>query len=55
MCVFFFFFWGGGGGGCGYLGVITNLDHLWGSFLFIFGSALKVKVQNGNIFGFAKF
>ena len=35
-------------------GVITNLDYIYGSILIILGSFLKVKVQNGGIFGVAK-
>ena len=39
-----------------FLGVITKLDYIEGSFLCIVGSLLKVKVQNevgkiSNIFG----
>ena len=33
-----------------FLGVITKLVYFWGSFLYILGRLLKVKVQNGNIF-----
>ena len=31
-----------------FLGVITKLDYIEGSFLCILGSFLKVKVQNGG-------
>ena len=37
-------FWRGGG-------VITKFDYFWWSFLCILESFLKIKVQNGNIFG----
>ena len=37
------------------MGVITKLDYIKGSFLCILGSFLKVKVQNGGIFGVAKY
>ena len=41
---------------CGYFwGVITKLGYISGSFLCILGSFLKVKVQNGDIFGSLKF
>ena len=33
-----------------FLGVITKLDFIKGSFLCILGSFLKVIVQNGDIF-----
>ena len=39
------FFWGDGGG------VVTKLDYIYGSFLCILGSFLKVMIQNGDIFG----
>ena len=32
------------------LGVITIADYIYGSFLCILGSFLKVKVQNGGYF-----
>ena len=64
---YFFFFWGrglrkkklGGGGVQCFVDitfwVITKLDYIKGLFLCIFGSFLKVKVQNeGNFFGVAK-
>ena len=36
--------------------VITKLDYIYGSFLCILGSFLKVKVQNGGYFlGLVKF
>ena len=39
--------WGGGG--------IAKLDYIWGPFLCILGSFIKVKKeQNGNIFGVVK-
>ena len=31
--------------------VITKLDYFLGSFIYILGLFLMVKVQNGNIFG----
>ena len=31
-------------------GVITQLDYIWGPFLCILGSFLKVKVKNGGYF-----
>ena len=34
-----------------FLGVITKLDYIKGSFLCIFGSFFKVKVQNGVFWG----
>ena len=37
------FFMGGGG-------VITKMDYFWGSFIYILGHFLNVKVQNWNIF-----
>ena len=42
---------------CGYfLGVITKLDYIYGSFLCILDSFLNVKVQNGGYFwGLVKF
>ena len=33
------------------MGVITKFDNIKGSFLCILGFFLKVKVQNGGIFG----
>ena len=40
---------------CGYfLGVITKLGYIKGSFLCILGSFLKVNVQNGGYFWVAK-
>ena len=40
-----------GGGGGGVLGGIAKLDYIWGPFLCILGSFIKVKKeQNGNIF-----
>ena len=39
-----------------FLGVITKLDYILGSFLCILGSFLKVKVQNrGYFWGLQKF
>ena len=37
-----------------FLWIITKLNYIKGSFLCILGSFLKVKVQNGDIFGAAK-
>ena len=37
-----------------FLGIITKLNYIKGSFLCILGSFLKVKVQNGGYFGAAK-
>ena len=31
--------------------VITKLDFIWWSFLYILGFFLKINVQNGTIFG----
>ena len=31
-------------------GVITKMDYFWGSFIYILGHFLNVKVQNWNIF-----
>ena len=39
-----FFFWGGGG-------IIAKLDNFLGHLFTFLGLLLKVKVQNGNIFG----
>ena len=33
-----------------FLGIITKLNYIKGSFLCILGSFLKVKVQNGEYF-----
>ena len=38
-----------------FLGVITKLDYFYRSYLYCFGLFLKLKVQNWNIFGVAKF
>ena len=38
-----------------FIGVITKLEYIKLSFLFILGSFLKVKLQNGGIFGSLKF
>ena len=45
-----FFFLGGGGG----VGSLQNWT-IFGSFLYIVGLKLKVKVQNGNKLGSLKF
>ena len=36
-------------------GVITKLDYFWGSFLYILGLFLKVKVQNWGLLNFNYF
>ena len=39
-----------------FLGVITKLDYIYGSFLCILGYFLKINVQNGRyVFGLLKF
>ena len=45
MKILWIFWWWGGGGG-----VITKLDFIKGSFLYILGSFLEVNVQNGGYF-----
>ena len=44
------YFWGHVGFVDIFFWVITKLDYIYGSFLCILGSFLKVKVQNGGYF-----